>query len=1019
MPHYTILSFDLTTIHIEPQEEETVFGLATEAIHSPTTCLTFQHSKLQTPTSDSSMSEDNYLPGGSRQSSARAPSDAELMDTLKRVAEQYHELDSASQARDHRESSSNSAPLESEVSVLHSFGLTPKKPKNKFTLDFDKTHHDLIYHKRRSGIEPHTPMELHKPSSESRPVSAQSAVEAWVSSTAPLKCPRGDACGFNCDHSRNARSEQASNAGSIDVAQNHDEKVINGIPVFGHAQGGDRSTSLASRPASRLSAAESATSSKASVTYSQGWNSFRQVGGWPVQGFSPGISAPTSAQVKNGGSDFWGGDGNMSSQWDEIVLHANGNKSRSNLRGATVEAESEASASASRAGSVPWKPAYDNRPMHYSQRHMSPGNMWESRNGPLNSGSWSRDKTAFVEWTIQNYGYETDCSGNYYGRPAPKPGSYNGVWGVPEEAPAARAWRTATVPEDGIQTRGWGKTSHEDNYNENDAWPENDYRCNCCYDSGYMQVSWDGEKRPCWDCSLGEPATSTHRPAKTRRERAMLDQDKIRDLERKVEEQRELLSEYEERDYNAARNAPITDHLNPTTTSEQYDYLRPFGQAAGLRKEVQFLYQRLASGDLSPENRKKTIGVLRIIEGEPTQAPPMSPVPEKIATKKSTTFNASSSAHDHGSSSNVAMDMKIHDLTKDITKMRAFDKFQRMQEDSERLARIEEQLAKLKDKPKDSDKVSSFAKRTAREVQKLNKRLDELFNKHNGTDQDKQNEICGLRYAVKVLEKQCHNADQDIGDLNRRVYYHEAKAGNSGVKATSNTSATHEAPWKSNELFERSDWSTRSSGHRNTTSEYRSESTGKGQPLLPRNDTVQIPAASGEDWKNEWSPPHFCAGCGYSYFLKSTLNCPYCGVHYKIQGSMFPSQDERGLQSTPRPIHTHAAQRSRDDCQGCYVERKGWERCSVHAGKDSWSEVSVPGCANTVPSSVNDDCDPVGRFKKPKSSPGMVTPGSSWDDLGDSSVKSHKYAKSDRAESVDRGWASRRSYDCGGSENDG
>ena len=97
------------------------------------------------------------------------------------------------------------------------------------------------------------------------------------------------------------------------------------------------------------------------------------------------------------------------------------------------------------------------------------------------------------------------------------------------------------------------------------------------------------------------------------------------------------------------------------------------GANTGLRKEADFLRQRLAFGSLSTEDRAKAIDIISLIEGKPFEEPLVKST-SKAGTVKSTSFNISSNGHENGAT-NLTLDLKMHDLTKSITKMKAFDKF--------------------------------------------------------------------------------------------------------------------------------------------------------------------------------------------------------------------------------------------------------------------------------------------------------------------------------------------------------
>lgn len=193
------------------------------------------------------------------------------------------------------------------------------------------------------------------------------------------------------------------------------------------------------------------------------------------------------------------------------------------------------------------------------------------------------------------------------------------------------------------------------------------------------------------------------------------------------------------------------------------------GRNTGLRKEADFPRQRLASGSLSSEDCAKAINIINLIEGRPSEESLNTQV-GKGGAMKSTTSNVSSYDHNNGTA-NLAMDLKMHDLTKSITKMKAFDKFQRMQQDSDRLGQIARKLAESKngrrEKPKESDRVTSFQKRTAREVEKLNQRLDKLLSRDN-TDSKNTGDVSKEIQTIRSLVDKLNERFDDSVDLWRQ-----------------------------------------------------------------------------------------------------------------------------------------------------------------------------------------------------------------------------------------------------------
>ena len=110
------------------------------------------------------------------------------------------------------------------------------------------------------------------------------------------------------------------------------------------------------------------------------------------------------------------------------------------------------------------------------------------------------------------------------------------------------------------------------------------------------------------------------------------------------------------------------------------------------------------------------------------------------------------------------LDLKTHDLFKSITKMQAYAKMDRMQHDSDRLARIEAKLLEPK-----GDVVTSFQKRTAREVEKLNQRLNKLMSK-DGNAKNVNDEIMHLKNEIKELKTQHFEHNVKPRDIGGQLY---------------------------------------------------------------------------------------------------------------------------------------------------------------------------------------------------------------------------------------------------------
>lgn len=222
-------------------------------------------------------------------------------------------------------------------------------------------------------------------------------------------------------------------------------------------------------------------------------------------------------------------------------------------------------------------------------------------------------------------------------------------------------------------------------------------------------------------------------------------------LNQRIQQQEAMLNHYRGR----YLEEPLPSALSEKSTTS----------ASGLKSQATVLRQRLASGDIAPGDIKKTIEIIKLIEGKSSGESVATTPTDKTSSVKSKSINISSNGHENPNT-NAAMDLKMHDLTKTLTKMHAYNKFQRQQEDSDKLRRIEEQLAKTEDKPKESDRVTSFHKRTAREVEKLNRKLGELAVRDKIRSSDAtQEEYQSLKARIDQLSTRCSTNENTIRNL--------------------------------------------------------------------------------------------------------------------------------------------------------------------------------------------------------------------------------------------------------------
>ena len=295
-----------------------------------------------------------------------------------------------------------------------------------------------------------------------------------------------------------------------------------------------------------------------------------------------------------------------------------------------------------------------------------------------------------------------------------------------------------------------------------------------------------------------------------------------------------------------------------------------------------------------------------------------------------------------------------------------------MQQDSDRLARIEEKLAKSdgksthksKDKPKESDRVTSFQKRTAREVEKLNRRLEELLSKES-TDPKKKSDVSQELQTIRSLVDNLNERFDKSVDL---VY---------GVKAD-----------------------IRSMRKTLTTS----------QKAAASDADVRDLAVESESDDESMDSERHCAEC-FTY-VKSGDNCLDCGTRLPMASSTTdrsstPQNKEPGPSTagvgweaysgpsrasewiSPSPsdfvLRDHYARGSPSPASDIkYLPRElCWAcggldfRCHCRDRSVVESEIEKHGRVGTVAPSVNGDSGPTQSFKdKKSSSPAIATPGS-------------------------------------------
>ena len=166
--------------------------------------------------------------------------------------------------------------------------------------------------------------------------------------------------------------------------------------------------------------------------------------------------------------------------------------------------------------------------------------------------------------------------------------------------------------------------------------------------------------------------------------------------------------------------------------------------------EVEFLNHCLSSATITPEDRHKALEIISSI-GTSAKAIGAPGTPNVFITPS----NARQSTENTPAHSNL--DMKMQDLSKTMTKMHAFNKFQRQQQDSDRLARIEAKMME----PEIPGLANKSSEQHLTRLDRIEAKLSRIedINRQNFC-RDVGSEIENLRQCVEQIAS-CAQGDRD------------------------------------------------------------------------------------------------------------------------------------------------------------------------------------------------------------------------------------------------------------------
>lgn len=172
--------------------------------------------------------------------------------------------------------------------------------------------------------------------------------------------------------------------------------------------------------------------------------------------------------------------------------------------------------------------------------------------------------------------------------------------------------------------------------------------------------------------------------------------------------------------------------------------------------DAQFVRRCILNASLTANDRNKALGILSAFAKKSAVVATNSDVNAlPSANIYSLPSIATAMANVRDGQALTHLDMQTMGMAKDITKMKAYNKFQRQQQDSDRLARIEAQLTSRAD----DHRVRSALDRAARHVEKLNDRVSKLeeFSRDGKPRTDLQDQVRAVSNQVQELNNYISN----------------------------------------------------------------------------------------------------------------------------------------------------------------------------------------------------------------------------------------------------------------------
>lgn len=232
-------------------------------------------------------------------------------------------------------------------------------------------------------------------------------------------------------------------------------------------------------------------------------------------------------------------------------------------------------------------------------------------------------------------------------------------------------------------------------------------------------------------------------------------QDEIEYLHQRIDQQEVDVEHYKQMAaQDKARTASKRDHAS--------------GAVGGLAKEVQFLRSCISNNTISLDDRYKALGILSSLQAN-NQPSPLSRLPAPVEASDK-----------YGNDSAIArVENQMAAMSRDIIKINAYNKFQRMQQDSDRLARIEAKLASSK--LGQGNHLLSAVEGAARELDKLGARVFNLkeFSRDGTARADIKSQVRAVSDQVKQLQgyvQDCTSSQHaEIKQINQEMMYLERR----------------------------------------------------------------------------------------------------------------------------------------------------------------------------------------------------------------------------------------------------